>query len=114
MTWHAHPTLTFRIVCREQEAGSPTDEHDPLKFWENVHGFNMTQLQHLMVPHAEVAVVSEAEICSDRCLFATIDAETITDEQLDFEASFVLVSWRLPCLSYFALLRVLCLKMADD
>ena len=88
-----HSPFSLAIIYCEQEAGSPTDEHDPLKFWENVHGFKMTQLQHLMVPHAEVAVVSEAEICSDRCLFATIDAETITDEQLDFEASFALVRY---------------------
>jgi hypothetical protein len=72
----------------------------------------MTQLQHLMVPHAEVAVVSEAEICSDRCLFATIDAETITDEQLDFEASFVLVSCGLR--SAMLYLAVCVLELADD
>ena len=51
----------------------------------------MKPLEHLMLPHAEVEVVPAADICSDRCLFMTVDAETVTDEQLDFEASFVLV-----------------------
>jgi protein arginine N-methyltransferase 1 len=67
--------------------------HSELTFWEDVYGYDMVNVGAAMGEDklADVLVVPPASALSEQVTFRTIDIMTVTDEELDFNASFELV-----------------------
>ena len=70
------------------------NEKERLDYWNNVHGLNMTPMKERMTREltheAQVEVVSDGNIVTNRKEIITFDLNTCKDEDLDFRVPFEL------------------------
>lgn len=65
---------------------------DRVSWWGNVEGFDFSDLTGLVTSDAQVQMIEPLDILSDRHRFHTLDIATATNDDLDFERPFELVS----------------------
>ena len=70
------------------------NDNKRLNYWDNVHSLNMAPMKERMVSEltkeAEVEVVDDKNIVTNRAMMIEHDLNKCTDEELDFEAPFEL------------------------
>ena len=70
------------------------NDNKRLNYWDNVHSLNMGPMKERMVSEltkeAEVEVVDDKNIVTNRAMMIEHDLNKCTDEELDFEAPFEL------------------------
>ena len=70
------------------------NDSERLNYWDNVHSLNMTPMKERMVneltQEADVEVVDDTNIVTNRALLIEHNLNTCKDEDLDFEAPFEL------------------------
>jgi protein arginine N-methyltransferase 1 len=85
---------------------SDTPSEDRVSWWGDVYGFDMTDMTDLFTAEAQVEVLSPSSIISDRARMHHLDITNAIDEDLDFNAPFVMVS-RYMTVMYFVNLTYL-------
>ena len=73
------------------EAVTATGEADRVAWWTNVYGFDMTDMADLLVNDAQVQLVDNEDIISDRSLAHSLNINLASDDDLDFVAPFSMV-----------------------
>jgi protein arginine N-methyltransferase 1 len=63
---------------------------EKINFWDNVYGFDMSNIKQLALVEPLVDVCNANQVMSDQAPVLTIDLYTVTKEQLDFQADFEL------------------------
>jgi protein arginine N-methyltransferase 1 len=65
---------------------------DRVGWWEDVYGFDMTEMVDLLTAEAQVEVTSPKSIISNRAQVHCLDIRRAVDKDLDFVAPFTMVS----------------------
>ena len=73
------------------EAMTTVEESDRVAWWGNVYGFDMTDLADLICSDAQVQLVDNEDVISCRCLAHSLDINTASDADLDFEVPYKMV-----------------------
>ena len=66
-------------------------EVDRVAWWGNVYGFDMTDMADLLCCDAQVQLVENEDIISDRSLAHSLNMNQASDADLDFDAPFEMV-----------------------
>eukprot|EP00475_Leptophrys_vorax_P037840 TRINITY_DN657_c0_g1_i1.p1 TRINITY_DN657_c0_g1~~TRINITY_DN657_c0_g1_i1.p1 ORF type:complete len:365 (+),score=120.02 TRINITY_DN657_c0_g1_i1:59-1096(+) len=61
-------------------------KEDKINFWDDVYGFDMSCIKELAITEPLVDVVPAAQVCSSPVQLFTIDLNTVTKEELDFQS----------------------------
>jgi type I protein arginine methyltransferase len=75
------------------EAMTAAGEVDRVAWWENVYGFDMTDMADLLCCDAQVQLVENEDIISDRSLAHSLNMNQASDADLDFDAPFEMVNF---------------------
>ncbi|EDQ88287.1 uncharacterized protein MONBRDRAFT_37585 [Monosiga brevicollis MX1] len=67
---------------------------DKITWWENVYGFDMSAMKRMAMLEPLVDVVDPQQIATSDCLVLTIDLNTVTVDDLTWEADFDIVCKR--------------------
>eukprot|EP00118_Oscarella_pearsei_P015305 m.137231 g.137231 ORF g.137231 m.137231 type:complete len:511 (+) comp38216_c0_seq2:22-1554(+) len=59
-------------------------------YWDDVYGFQMGCMKKAATAEAVIATVNSEAVLTDSCLVKTIDVESISEKELDFESDFQL------------------------
>ena len=73
------------------EAMTAAGEVDRVAWWGNVYGFDMTDMADLLCCDAQVQLVENEDIISDRSLAHSLNMNQASDADLDFDAPFEMV-----------------------
>lgn len=73
------------------EAVTADGEADRVAWWGNVYGFDMTDMADLLCCDAQVQIVDNEDIISDRGLAHSLNIDVASDADLDFAAPFNMV-----------------------
>ena len=73
------------------EAVTARGEADRVAWWTNVYGFDMTDMADLLVNDAQVQLVDNEDIISDRSMAHSLNINEASDADLDFVAPFSMV-----------------------
>jgi 2-polyprenyl-3-methyl-5-hydroxy-6-metoxy-1,4-benzoquinol methylase len=74
------------------EAMTATGAVDRVAWWGNVYGFDMTDMADLLSNEAQVQLLDQDDIISNRSLVHNLDIKLASDSDLDFIAPFTMVS----------------------
>jgi protein arginine N-methyltransferase 3 len=74
------------------EAMTATGAVDRVAWWGNVYGFDMTDMADLLSNEAQVQLLDQDDIISNRSLVHNLDIKLASDADLDFIAPFTMVS----------------------
>jgi hypothetical protein len=66
--------------------------YDRVYYWEDVYGFNMTNMKKHVYPEAAVEVFDSSKMVSDRSTFKSLDLAAVSSADLDFESTFTLTA----------------------
>lgn len=66
---------------------------DRVSYWENVHGFDMSEFMPDFTKDAQIQDVSSDDIVTNRCDMHRLDISTALNEDLDFICHFEVVSY---------------------
>lgn len=64
---------------------------DRIGFWNNVYGFDMSDMIDLLIDEAQVELINKSNIISNRALVHELDYKLTLNEDLDFQVPFVMV-----------------------
>ena len=73
------------------EAVTAQGEVDRVAWWTNVYGFDMSDMSDLLVNDAQIQLVDNEDIISDRSLAHSLNINKASDADLDFVAPFSMV-----------------------
>lgn len=77
------------------EAMTAMGDVDRVAWWSDVYGFDMTDMAELLSREAQVQLVDNEDIISDRFLAHSLDIQQAADADLDFSAPFTMVrKWK--------------------
>jgi protein arginine N-methyltransferase 1 len=68
--------------------------NEKIHFWDNVYGFDMSCIKEIALLEPLVDCVEEASVVSNKSLLLDVDINTVTKEELAFEAPFSLTAKR--------------------
>ncbi|CDR98785.1 hypothetical protein, partial [Sporisorium scitamineum] len=92
---YLHPTTGIlapnRMTMHLAAFESPTLLQNKLKFWDDVHGFNMTSMTTGLLDEAFVDVLDAKEVVSDSFIFADLDLPTLPAKQPEPNSEFTLL-----------------------
>merc|ERR1719431_1936091 len=61
---------------------------DKINWWDDVYGFDMSAIRKVALTEPLVDVVDRNQVVSNNCLIKEIDIQTLTKEEIPFEAPF--------------------------
>jgi type I protein arginine methyltransferase len=85
------PDHASLYICSIEDAQYKAEKID---FWQNVYGFDMSCIREIALTEPLVDIVEPDYVNSDFQRILSIDLNTVTKEELDFEANFQLNVFR--------------------
>ncbi len=79
------PDKATLLVCGIEDGDY---KEEKIEFWNNVYGFNMSNIRDLAMLEPLVDVVNAEAIVTDHCALWTCDMQTVRKEDLTFECPF--------------------------
>lgn len=99
----SHSNLFIEVIDPCSNNSLSGESYDRVRYWEDVYGFDMSDITELLTSEAQVELTSSCDTTSNRFLLHSLDLFRLNDNELDFTLPFSLTLQRDSALRAFVI-----------